>query len=192
MEETHTPEAAAPVAEKKSKTKLIIIGVVILVLLVVAQSFFSPEKMAERAIEDATGGAYDVDVNPDGSSSMKVTGEDGSQVEISGAGKGTLPADWPSSVPLTDDAAIDYAGTITSDGEGTSFNATFTTGMSLTEVTAFYAEAFNKDGWSVVANLNMGESVSISATQGDNNSAAAYMTTADGKTQVTLSVVMVE
>lgn len=187
MDETQNQvPAVAPVTQ--SKKKIIIIGVVVVVGVIILQSIFSPERAAERiaeqALEDATGGSVDIDT--DGAGSITVTDEDGSKIEISGEGAGKLPEGWLDSVPLSDDAAIEYAGTVSADG-GKSMNVTYTSSESLENITALYTEALGKNGWTIEANLTTGEGTMLSATA-EENTVAVYIEKTDAGTSVTLTV----
>ena len=178
-------------ATPQSKTKLIIIVLVVGAGLLFIQSLLSPENIAERAIESAIndGSGVDVDLDTDGDGSVKITGEDGSRVEISGEGSAKLPDAWPSSVPVLGDAKIMYSGTVSNTEDGKTFTATFNTAQSLSDVTSFYTDELGKNGWAIDANLSTGEGSMISASQGE-NVAVAYISSADNETSVTLNVQM--
>lgn len=192
MDETQN-QAPVGAPAPQSKKKLIIIAVVVVVLLIVVQSLlsslFSPERATERLVEkmleDATGGSVDIDA--DGAGSLTITDEDGSTIEISGEGEGKLPADWPNSVPLLSDASIEYGGTV-QNGEGRNLTVVYATKQSVQEAARFYADALGKNGWAVEANLNTGDGAMISATQGENTTAVAYITEGDGGASVSVNV----
>jgi hypothetical protein len=186
MDETQNQTPVAGATAPTSKKKYIIIGIVVVLALLFVQSFLSPERMMERAFEGATGGQYDIDRNGDGGS-IKIKGEDGSQIEITSDGGGKLPAGWPSSVPLSGNAKIEYGGTVSDGSGGKNLSVSFTTNDSVSEVAEFYADKLGSNGWTVEANIATGDGAMISAKKG-NDVAVAYIGAGDDGTSVSLNV----
>lgn len=185
MDETQNPAPVQQTGEPKSKKKLIIIGVAVVLGLLFIQSLLSPERMAERTLEGVTGGKVDLDA--DGKGSITVTGEDGAKIEITGEGSGKLPDNWPDSVPLARNASIEYAGTVSNGTGGVSMNVSYTTRESAEDVTALYADAFGKNGWTIAMNLTTGDGAMVSATKGE-DAVVAYISKGDTETSVTVNV----
>lgn len=166
---------------KKMNTIYIIIGIVALGVVYFASSYFSPERVLERA----TGVNYDV--NSDGNGTIKIKGEDGAQVEVSTEGTASLPKSWPDTLPIYKNAKIENSGTI-SDGKGTkSLTLTFTVNDNANDVIAYYTDKLSSNGWVSAANINTGDGAMISAQQGE-NVATAYISKSEKETSVSLTV----
>jgi hypothetical protein len=186
MDETQNQTPVADEGASSSKKKYIIIGIVVVLALLLAQSLFSPERAAERAFERATGGQYDIDSSKNGGS-IKIKGEDGAEIEITSDGGGKLPKDWPSSVPLPNNAKIEYGGTMADGSGGKNLTVSFTTRDSASEVAEYYADKLSSSGWTIEANLTTGDGAMISAKKGE-DVAVAYISAGDDETSVSLNV----
>ncbi len=206
MEETQnqTPEPVATTATpaKSQTTKWIIIGIVVLVALGAIQSmFFNPERLSEKMLERATGGQYDVDIdrdgsvkvkgdgyemntNDDGQGTMQIKGDDGEQINISTGENIKLPDNWPSSIPLPNDAKISYAQSGGS-ADGSGQTVAFTTRDSMSEVTEFYKSELADKGWTIEATMVTTDGGMVSATQGEDSVIISIGST-DGETAVTI------
>ena len=186
MEEIQEQNAGTAGNDFLSKNKKwIIIAVVVIVLSLVARFAFSPERTAERMLEQATGGDYDIDVDRDGS--MQITGNDGEKMNIT-AGNGTsLPDDWPDTIPVFPDAKIEYAASIAGEDGALNHTVTYSTSRSATDVTEFYKEQLPANGWAIEATMATGEGSMITATNDTEEGVVMYVGESDGVTTVNIS-----
>ena len=187
-----TPEQQAPVsaptqAEKQNYTKWIIVGVGVLVVLYIAQSFLSPERAIERAIEQSAGGDVDVDIDRDGSVRMK--GDNGEEYNVSAGNNVSLPDNWPSSVPLPSDINVSYAGSMNAgDTETAGLSVVYTTKDSTTEVAEYFKSTLEKEGWKIQATVATGDGSMVTASKGEEENVAVYIGGAEGETTVNVSI----
>lgn len=175
----------APVAGKKDYTKIIIIGAVVLVALYFVQSFFSPERMVERAIEQTSQGGVDVDISRNGTVDIK--GKDGENYNVSAGENVKIPDNWPSSVPVLPDAKLSFAGTMSGKEEG-SVSVVYTTGKSVSDVATYYTESLVENGWTIEAQMSTGDGSVVSATKNENETVGIYISKSDDSTMVNVSV----
>lgn len=186
-EQQETPVSAPTPGEKQNYTKWIIVGVGILVVLYIAQSFLSPEHAIERAIEQSAGGDVDVDMDRDGS--VRVTGDNGEEYNVSAGNNVSLPDNWPSSVPLPSNVNISYAGSMNAgDAETAGLSVVYTTKDSATEVAEYFKSTLEKEGWEIQATMATGDGSMVTASKGEEENVAVYIGSADGETTVNVSI----
>ncbi len=196
--QTSTP-SPTPGGEKKDYTKWIIIGAVVLVVLYVAQSMLSPQRMMERgierAMEQAGGGDIDIDINPDGDGEANFTikGEDGETYEVNAGGSVKLPDSWPKDVPLMNDAKITYAQTMAA-AQGGGNSVAYITKASVESVVAYYSEELPKNGWTIGLTSQSTDGAMVTATRGENGEGGVmvYVGSSPEGTTVTMTVSMRE
>jgi hypothetical protein len=128
------------------------------------------ERSIERSIERETGGAVDIDIDPErggGGTNVTFKGEDGESYEMNtNAGSNVeLPDDWPKSVPLMNDARVTYAGTMAA-AQGGGMTATYVTKSTAKEATDFYASELARNGWTVAMTSAMADGGMVTATKG--------------------------
>lgn len=204
--ETESTTPSISEGTMSTQKKALVIGTVILVGLYLVQTFiFSPERMAERMIERATDGAYDVSLTTSGD--YTVTGEDGSKItvnqedgtyEVSGSDgeqitmtSGTsakLPDSWPPSIPVPDGVTISYVATAPGDADTTVATVQYSTDESVASILALYKNGLNTNGWTEEATLNTPTGFMLTATRDEKaHTVTVYVTSDGGQTQVTLS-----
>ncbi len=183
-----TPEQVqTEIQEKKPNNKKIIIIVVsVIVVLFIAQSLFSPERVAERMIENSVGGDVDIDAN---SGQIEIKGEDGESMKVTTGKKAELPKDWPSSVSVFPDSTIESSMSIAGQDEAISHNVTFSTDADIDKVTDFYKDELGKGGWTIAQTITTGDGSMITATKDENNSVSVYIGTDEKGTTVTITVI---
>lgn len=182
QEQQNKPKETSAISKNK---KWIIIGIVVIVVIVLARMIFSPANVAERMLEQATGGNYDVNVDHDGS--MQITGGDGEKMNITTGKSATLPDNWPNSLPVSPDAKIEYSGSV-SDGEGgTSLTVTYSTSRSAAEITEFYKEQLSSKGWNIEATIATGDGSMLSASDDSDGAVVVYIGESDGMTTVNIT-----
>lgn len=186
-EQQETPTSVPTQGEKQNYTKWIIVGAVALVALYMAQSFLSPERAIERAIEQSAGGDVDIDIDRDGS--MRVTGDKGEEYNVSAGNNVSLPDTWPSSVPLPSDINISYAGSMNAgDTETAGLSVVYTTEDSTTEVAEYFKSTLEKEGWKIQATVATGDGSMVTASKGEEENVAVYIGGAEGETTVNVSI----
>lgn len=188
--ETHnegTPETGEKQAPQKKDKKMmwIIIAVVVLLLIFFGRSF-SPERAAERAIEQATNGQYDINVN-EGGNSIQVTGENGETVNIGTGKSASIPDTWPKSIPIMSGARIGYTAEAQSENDSTGHSIMFEVDSSAADVTNYYKDALSKNGWNIDGTMSTGDGSVISATNENDEGVAVYIAETDGVTSVSIS-----
>lgn len=187
--EQQTPVSTQTEDKKQDYTKWIIIGVVGLVVLYGAQSLFSPERAVERALEQASGGDVDIDIDRDGS--MSVTGENGEEFNVKAGDNVSLPDNWPSSVSIPSSARLSYAGSMNAgDAESVGLSAVYTTKESTTEVAKYFKSTLETAGWEIQGTMATGDGSMLTATKGEEENVAVYIGSTEDETTVTVSVQM--
>lgn len=165
-----------------SKTK-VIIGIVVVVFIGVAGCKMAlrniGQNMAEKMIEDASGGKAKVDMK-DGS--MTVTTEEGTVTT-----GGSVPDNWPKDVPAYAGAAVQFSGTNMGDaGEG-AMGLVMTSEDNATSVVDFYKESLKSSGWTLKNTMAaQGNTVMLFTKDGRNLSLA--IAEANGTTSITIGV----
>lgn len=138
------------------------------------------DKAAETAVEKATG----VKVDTKGE---KVTiSTDEGEATISSDAK--LPDDFPSDVPIYDDAKIGTAMTNEVQG-GKSYLVGMESDDDAAEVFDWYKKAFEDEGWKITSTMEVGDSVGgLSAEKGDVRVSLAIGYGAEKKADISLTV----
>lgn len=171
---------------KRSKVVWIIIVVVVLAALVLLGKMFSPERLTERVFEKATDGAYNIDIDRDGS--VEFTGGDGEQVRVSAGENVRLPDAWPSDVTIPAGAVVTYAGSVQGGGGSTVHTASFTSTQTPAAVMEYYRSLFERNGWTIEASIAASDGSMLSATREDGEGAIVYISSDGSGTSATLSV----
>ena len=198
MEEQETtptrPATSGQVTPAKSsnKTLYIVIGVLgamaLFVVLGSTLSRFTGERMVERAMELSTGGDVDIDIDKSGAGSVKITSDDGAEIEYSAGGDVAIPATWPSDMPVLDGATVSYVGSSNPATGEVGSVVMFQTEQSLEEVSAYYEQALADNGWTVESTVKTGDAVMFAGTK-DTRTVSLYVSSSDpGTTNVTLSI----
>jgi len=170
-----------------SQKKWIIIIVLVLVGLYLVQSFvFSPGRMTERILEKASNGEYDVSVERDGT--YNVTGKDGESVSVTSGASTKIPDNWPSSVPIPKGVNIEYVAVMSGKDSEAVSTLTYTTNDSMQSVSDLYKNELTANGWSIEGQISTGDGFVLSATRNEKEVTSVYITSSNGKTNVTLSV----
>lgn len=186
MNNVQNEQVAPTVSTNDNKKKLIIIAVVVVVVLYALQSFISPERALERAIEQASNGDVDVDIDRNGN--VQFRGEDGESYNMSAGEDVSLPDNWPASVPIVGGAKITYAGSMMgAEGEGGT-SVMFTTSQKVSEVSNYYKSELESNGWTIQGVVSTGDGTIISGTKSDTENVAIYIASAGNETSVNISV----
>lgn len=167
-----------------SKKNWIIIGIVVVVLIILSVlrglSGFMGRTMVEKAMERASDGKADVEMNADGTMNIKT--EDG---EFS-TGAGT-PKDWPSDIPAYAGASVTYsASTNPTDGKA-GMALILSTNDSAANVKTFYETQLKNEGWKITNTMQGGGTVIMTAEK-DGRQLSLAIAEADGKTGITIGV----
>lgn len=141
------------------KIVLIVVGVLILLSVLAAAAigfgvFKFGEQIAERASDS------DIEVSDDG---VSIENEEGSfKTET------TLPEDFPSEVPLYENADLQSASSTKDKQRGSAtYTVTYDTGDSVDQVSGFYKDRLNSNGWSTTSESTFNNLVSIRAERED-------------------------
>lgn len=181
MEEVKEVMGVQEETQKKSGSKqmiLIFIGIIILVLVsgVVLGSIRNKVDSSIAPTELA------VDRNTDGSITYEA---ESATVTLRGSG---MPENWPDDAPKAyEGATFLYAGANNPATGKAGSAVVYTSEVSLDRVIAYYTGSLKDGGWTIEANTILAGMTVITARK-DTRLFAAYLATADGKTQVTSGV----
>lgn len=138
------------------------------------------EAAAENAIEAASGGKADVDIDGDNTKVTVQTAE--GTATMSSGGDVALPADFPSDVAMADDRKV--VSLFTAEGATA---LSYTTAGALAEVVAAQSDTMKGNGWTQSMSLDADNKSSMRAYSKEGRDVVlAY--TADDAGQVTVSV----
>lgn len=171
-----------PAPAPKNMSAIIIGGIVVLAIGgYFLRDAFSGERMAERAIEQATGGAVDIDMNAGGESTVRVTDDDGSEFNYSTGGSVSLPSDWPEDVPIIEGATVTYVGTMDPQTGKAAQTVSLTSDKPVSGVATYYETELAANGWTITGTMNIQGTSMVTATKGERE-AGVYV---GGDTDVT-------
>jgi hypothetical protein len=159
----------------------------LLALFVLALALFAMsgcQNMAEKATEAAVEKATGVDVEKNGDSVTVKTDE--GEATVSSDAK--LPDDFPQDVPIYENATIETAITNKVDA-GTSYLIGMKSDDDAGEVYAWYKQAFEDEGWTILSSMEVGDSVGGLAAEKDtrtSNLSIGYG--AEKKAEISLTV----
>lgn len=134
------------------------------------------DRAAERAIENASGGDADVDVQ---GGTTRVTTSEGTVT----VGEQELPADWPTDVPAYPGSTIQAAGTVNGQGKG----ALFQTSDASADVVAYYKTQLAAGGWTMDTVAAMG-SISVLSASKEGRTVAIQIAASEGQTIITVGL----
>lgn len=161
-----------------SRPLAVMLMMVVCVLGAMGCGSSSSEKVAEQVAKGASG-VKDVDIDNNGKS-VKITGKNGDQLEISGSDDGKLVDGWPTDVPLPDGAKITSSGKIATGDTGSQFTVSATVKMSASDVLDFYKSELTR--YKQTTTMSTGDTggfatyegskygVTVTAEQGDGGS----------------------
>ncbi len=168
-------------------------GLTAAMLLVVAFLFtgcFGSDKIAEKITEKATeavldsGTDADVDITDDG---VTFTDEETGDT-LSFGGEVELPSDFPSDVPIMDDAVIIASSSSSSRGEHT---ATLTA-KDFDKTEKFYKEQLEEEGWTIddASTLTIGSKITTyTASKGTRKMTVGLYQSEEDEVSVIITVV---
>lgn len=123
------------------------------------------EEIAEKTMEAATGS--DIELNTD-DEELTITTDEGDTVTMGEDVK--LPSDFPSDVPIYEDATISSAYSL---GSEDSYSAGLTSTDDLDVISAYYESEMDKQGWTIEYD---------STYAGEGTTTASYTATKDSRT----------
>lgn len=139
------------------------------------------EKATETVLEGITG-SKDVQLN---GNQVSVTGTNGEKIEI---GTDTLPADFPSEVPVyqNSDVLSSFSNGKTDD-QGV-WTVTFTSSDPLATVNSFFEQALKINGWTTTYAYSLDQSYGYTAKNGTLSATVTISTGDDGKSDIFMSI----
>ncbi len=166
-----------------NKTK-VIIGIVVAVFVVVAGCKMAlrsiGQNIAEKMIEDASGGKADVDMK---NGSMTITTSEGTVT----TGTGKVPDGWPTDVPVYAGATVQFSG-MNNAGAGQGGMALVLTSKDDAEtIVKYYKTTLQAGGWTVVNTMEAQGSTILLLTK-DTKALSLSITGANGETSITMGV----
>jgi len=179
-----TTEKTQP-ADKKGNNKLLMIVIVVVLFLAVVGFLMksaankASSKVAEEAINNATGGKADVDIN---GANVSVKTKEGS---FSTGNK--LPDDWPKDAPVYTGATVTYSGSSNPQTGESGFGAVLTTTDGSTKVVEFYKKELVSQGWTIASTQIANDTTVLGSTK-DTRSLAVSIVEASGTTTITLGI----
>ena len=136
------------------------------------------EKVAEKVIENSSGGKANVDVN---SGNVKVETDQG---KFETGDNVKLPSDFPKDIYVVEGSV---KAAITDQSSG-SFTVSIETDKSVSDVATLYQDKLKADSWKITGTMNFGETSSVVAEKDDRTvSVMASKSGSDSKTAVVIS-----
>jgi hypothetical protein len=142
--------------------------------------------VAEKAIEEATGGKVDI---KDGGKDVKIKGPDGQELEFGSGAK--LPTDWPSDVPIPEGATILGSGSFSESGSEGAKNVSIETTQQPGALLESMKSSLESNGWTVKTETSAAQGGTIAAEKGANptRNVVVFVTgETDGKTVAAITV----
>lgn len=136
------------------------------------------ELVAEKALEQATGGKADVDINNGG---VAVKTDKGS---IQTGEKISLPEGFPTDVYVFEGDI--KASFVNNDPKG--YTVTIETNKTVAEIKSAYEKKIAEDGWKKTGVMDFGETVSIAGEKDNRTLSIMVSSGSDGKNSIVLSV----
>ncbi len=172
----------------KNKSAIIIGGIIILAIGgYFLRDTFSGERMAERAIEQATDGAVDIDMNAGGGSTVRVTDEDGSEFNYSAGENVSLPSDWPEDVPIIEGATVIYVGTMDPQTGEAAQTVSLTSDKPVSGVATYYETELAANGWTITGTMNIQGTSMVTATK-DEREVGVYVGGDSGVATINITI----
>ncbi|MBP7114201.1 MAG: hypothetical protein KBA40_01975 [Candidatus Peribacteraceae bacterium] len=169
-----------------SKKHWIIVGVVVLVLVIVsalqAMSGMVGRKVVENAMERASNGTADVDMNADGT--MKITTKDG-EFQTGNS----IPEEWPKDIAVYAGASITYSAMTNPLDNKAGMALVLLTDDTAAEVKTFYETTLKANGWTITNTMQGGGTVIMTAEKDDRKLSLAIAESQD-HTGITIGVEM--
>jgi hypothetical protein len=166
-----------------TKTKAII-GIIVAIFVVIAGCKMAlrsiGQNIAEKMIEDASGGKANMDVQ---NGSMTITTSEGTVT----TGSGKVPESWPKDVPVYAGATVQFSGT-NNAGTGQGGMALVLSSKEDPEVIVeYYKTTLKAGGWTVVNTMAAQGNTILLFTKGS-KALSLSITGASGETSITMGV----
>lgn len=169
-----------------SKKHWIIVGGVVLILVIVsalqAMSGMVSRKVVENAMERASNGTADVDMNADGT--MKITTKDG-EFQTGNS----IPEEWPKDIAVYAGASITYSAMTNPLDNKAGMALVLLTDDTAAEVKTFYETTLKANGWTITNTMQGGGTVIMTAEKDDRKLSLAIAESQD-HTGITIGVEM--
>ncbi|MBU0612519.1 hypothetical protein KKB10_00730 [Patescibacteria group bacterium] len=159
--------------------KISLIAIMLLTVAIVSGAGCT-KNATENAVESATGGSADVDID---NNTMKVETDEGT-LEV--GENVSLPSDFPSDVHVADGDIL-----LASKTSDDAFSVTVETSKSVSEMQTEYETEFANDGWDVNTTLAFGGMVTLGGEK-DNRMVTVSISESEGKTLVIITTAQTE
>lgn len=116
--------------------------------------------VAEKAVEEATGGKVDI---KDGGKDITIEGPDGQKIEVGSGAE--LPSDWPTDVPIPAGAKVVSAASVNESASGGGKNVTLETAAEPAALLESFKSSLESNGWTIQTETNSTDGGSIAAEQ---------------------------
>lgn len=177
------PEGSTKNRSSKSsvnKTTLIVI-IVITVLIILGGGYLLQqqftERLAEKAIEDTTGGKVNIS---EGGNKITIETDDGKPT----VGQNQIPKNFPPDVSIYPGSEV-----VTSSESNDNFTLALTTSNSVSKVRDFYRNDLEKNGWDTSEAPVLDKSFIISGTKGNRKVDIVVSLDNNGKTGVAIVII---
>ncbi len=139
----------------------------------------SAENMAEKAIEDSSGGQADVDINSE-SGSISVNTDQGSMQTGQNI---TLPEEFPDDVYVFEGKLA----AVIQDNENNGYSLTIQTDSPIKDIYAAYEENLTENGWEITAKMDFGTTATMAAEK-DKRSVSVAIGSGDEENTIIVTV----
>lgn len=138
------------------------------------------EKATEKILGQATGTNVDINGN-----AIQIN-DNGAALNF---GNNSMPADFPSSIPLYKGATITSSFANGQDtNSGRNWTIMFTSTDAVASVNGFFSDALKKNGWTTTYNYNLDQSYGYTAKHGELSITVTISPSDDGKSNIFMSV----
>jgi len=146
------------------------------------------EKITETAIEQATDGEADVDVDYDENGGITYKSDEG---EWSVGSKAEIPNDFPEDMPIIDYNEIVSSSSFQNEEDNeSSFTIVVTSNESFEDSKSYYTTRMEQNGWNKVSELDSNGASMLSYEKGENTSSIWINEDEEGVVSVTITVVV--
>ena len=127
-----------------------------------------------------------------GDTKTTFTGANGEQYNMTTGDEVSLPDNWPSNVPIPNDAKVTYSGSVLNGQAGGGLTVVYTTSQSAADVTEYYKSELTSKGWTLQGTIATAQGSMVSASLSEKQNIVVYVSSADNETTVSITAQMSE